>query len=160
MNHPFVSQRWVPSEQNLPLVQIVTAHLPPWQVDPAHQAQERQWCRKKLAEPHKRPHLSSSPALPTPPHAFSAKQSYPHPQYSLRLQKAGFLGKLEKKKTQHTTILFFFFFYCGVLNKTGVGNSNPLQYSCLENSMDRGAWQATVRVVTKSWTRLSSHTTS
>ena len=42
----------------------------------------------------------------------------------------------------------------------GVGKGNPLQYSCLENSMDRGAWQATVRVVTKSWTRLSSHTTS
>ena len=29
-----------------------------------------------------------------------------------------------------------------------VGNGNPLQYSCLENSMDRGAWQATVRGVT------------
>ena len=27
---------------------------------------------------------------------------------------------------------------------TGEGNGNPLQYSCLENSMDRGAWQATV----------------
>ena len=27
----------------------------------------------------------------------------------------------------------------------GVGNGNPLQYSCLENSMDKGAWQATVR---------------
>ena len=26
----------------------------------------------------------------------------------------------------------------------GIGNGNPLQYSCLENSMDRGAWQATV----------------
>ena len=31
----------------------------------------------------------------------------------------------------------------------GVGNGNPLQYSCLENSMDRGAWQATVHRVTK-----------
>ena len=30
-----------------------------------------------------------------------------------------------------------------------VGNGNPLQYSCLENPMDRGAWQATVRGVTK-----------
>ncbi len=30
-----------------------------------------------------------------------------------------------------------------------VGNSNPLQYSCLENSMDRGTWQATVHGVTK-----------
>ena len=32
----------------------------------------------------------------------------------------------------------------------GEGNSNPLQYSCLENPMDRGAWQATVHGVTKS----------
>ena len=31
------------------------------------------------------------------------------------------------------------------------GNSNPLQYSWLENSMDRGAWQATGYGVTKSW---------
>ena len=36
----------------------------------------------------------------------------------------------------------------------GEGNSNPLQYSCLENSMDRGAWEATVHGVGKSWTRL------
>ena len=32
------------------------------------------------------------------------------------------------------------------------GNVNPLQYSCLENSMDRGAWWATVPGVAKSWT--------
>ena len=31
----------------------------------------------------------------------------------------------------------------------GEGNGNPLQYSCLENSMDRGAWRATVHGVTK-----------
>jgi len=31
-------------------------------------------------------------------------------------------------------------------------NGNPFQYSCLENSMDRGAWQATVHGVTKNWT--------
>ena len=37
----------------------------------------------------------------------------------------------------------------------GEGNGNPLQYSCLGNSMDRGAWQATVYGVTKSWTWLS-----
>ena len=34
------------------------------------------------------------------------------------------------------------------------GPGNPLQYSCLENPMDRGAWWATVHAVTKSWTRL------
>ena len=33
---------------------------------------------------------------------------------------------------------------------------NPLQYSCLENPMDRGAWQATVHGVSKNWTRLSN----
>ena len=35
---------------------------------------------------------------------------------------------------------------------SGEGNGNPLQYSCLENPMDRGAWWATVHRVAKSWT--------
>ena len=34
----------------------------------------------------------------------------------------------------------------------GEGNGNTLQYSCLENFMDRGAWRATVHGITKSWT--------
>ena len=34
----------------------------------------------------------------------------------------------------------------------GEGNGNPFQYSCLENPMDRGAWQTTVHGVGKSWT--------
>ena len=38
-----------------------------------------------------------------------------------------------------------------------VGNGNPLQSSCLENSMDRGAWWATVHGLEQSWTRLSAH---
>ena len=38
----------------------------------------------------------------------------------------------------------------------GGGNGNPLQYSCLKNSMDRGAWQATVQSVTKNQTQLSN----
>ena len=37
----------------------------------------------------------------------------------------------------------------------GEGNGYPLQYSCLENPIDEGAWQATVHGVTKSWTWLS-----
>ena len=43
----------------------------------------------------------------------------------------------------------------------GGGHGNPLQHSCLENPMDRGAWQAMVHRVAKSWTRLqglSTHT--
>ena len=38
----------------------------------------------------------------------------------------------------------------------GEGNGNLLQYSCLENSMDRGAWRAIVHGVAKSRTRLSN----
>ena len=34
----------------------------------------------------------------------------------------------------------------------GEGKCNPLEYSCLGNSMDRGAWRATVHRITKSWT--------
>ena len=44
----------------------------------------------------------------------------------------------------------------GLGRSPSVGNGNPLQYSCLENSKDRGAWRATVHRVTKSQTRLSN----
>ena len=43
----------------------------------------------------------------------------------------------------------------GSKRSPGEGNGNPLQYFCLENSMDRGAWWATVHWTTKSQTRLS-----
>ena len=43
----------------------------------------------------------------------------------------------------------------GLGRSSGEGNGNPLQYSCLENPMDRGAWPATVHGVAKSWKRLS-----
>ena len=46
----------------------------------------------------------------------------------------------------------------GLGRSPGEGNGNPLQYSCLENPMDRGAWWATVHGVAKSWTRLSDFT--
>ena len=42
----------------------------------------------------------------------------------------------------------------------GEGNGSPLQYSCLKNSMDIGAWQATAHGVSKSWTGLSDYTAS
>ena len=46
------------------------------------------------------------------------------------------------------------------MNKTykGEGNGTPLQYSCLENPMDGGAWKAAVHGVAKGWTRLSDFT--
>ena len=44
----------------------------------------------------------------------------------------------------------------GLGGSSGEGNGNPFQYSCVENSMDRGAWWATVHGVKKSQTRLSN----
>ena len=43
----------------------------------------------------------------------------------------------------------------GLGRSPGEGNGNPLQYPCLENPTDRGAWQATVHGITKSLTQLS-----
>ena len=51
---------------------------------------------------------------------------------------------------------FFALYECNLF--IGEGNGTPLQYSCLENPMDGGAWQATVHEVAKSWTRLSDFT--
>ena len=53
-------------------------------------------------------------------------------------------------------ILSFFSAFYGVTIREG--NGNPLQYSCLENPMDRGAWWAAVHGVAKSRTRLSDFT--
>ena len=46
----------------------------------------------------------------------------------------------------------------GLGRSPGEGNGNPLQYSCLENPMDGGAWWATVHRVAKSRTQLSDFT--
>ena len=46
----------------------------------------------------------------------------------------------------------------GLVRSPGEGKDNPLQYPCLENPMDRGAWWATVHGIPKSWTRLSNFT--
>ena len=59
------------------------------------------------------------------------------------------------------TFTFTIFAYVGVGNDKAKGQwHSPLQYSCLENPMDRGAWQATDHSVAKSWTwlkQLSMH---
>ena len=56
------------------------------------------------------------------------------------------LGQEEEKETEMGIFLL------------GEGNGHPLQYSCLERSMDRGAWWTVVHGVTKSQTRLSDYT--
>ena len=48
----------------------------------------------------------------------------------------------------------------GLGRSPGVGNGNPLQYSCLGNRMDVGAWWPTVHGMSKSWPRLSDETTT
>ena len=48
--------------------------------------------------------------------------------------------------------------FCILTHTYGEGNGTPLQYSCLENPMDRVAWWATVHGVAKSQTRLSDFT--
>ena len=58
---------------------------------------------------------------------------------------------LEPRKIKSATVSIFFPSVC----PDGEGNGNPLQYSCLENPMDGGAWWATVHGVTKSRTQLS-----
>ena len=67
---------------------------------------------------------------------------------SLRL-KASLVAQTVKNlpAVQKTWVQFL-----GQADPPGEGNGNPLQYSCLENTMDRGAWWATVHRVTKSQT--------
>ena len=54
--------------------------------------------------------------------------------------------------------ILFLFFECTILLWFGEGNGTPLQYSCLEDPMDGGAWWAAVHGVVKSQTRLSNFT--
>ena len=59
-------------------------------------------------------------------------------------------------RSEFEYIMYIFITY--VTNTQGEGNGNPLQYSCLGNPMDGGAWQAAVHGVTKSQTQLSDFT--
>ena len=62
------------------------------------------------------------------------------------IKKAKRQKKWEKISSNHILI-------SGPGRSPGKGNGNPLYCPCLGNPMDRGAWQATVHGVTKSWTR-------
>ena len=58
-------------------------------------------------------------------------------------------GNSESNETYCSVLLSFYAGYLYVNVVFGEGNDNPFQYSCLENPMDRGTWQATVHVVPK-----------
>ena len=62
--------------------------------------------------------------------------------------------KKEKKKKESTCNAEDLGLIPWLGRSPGVGNGIPLQYSCLENPMDRGAWQATVHKVAHSQTQL------
>ena len=62
------------------------------------------------------------------------------------------------EKESDTTERLHYYYYYFTSTPLGEGNGTPLQYSCLENPMDGGAWQAAVHGVTKSRTRLSDFT--
>ena len=88
------------------------------------------------------PKLSAPAFTRSPGHCFG---SHSHPR--------GFSGISDSKESSHNARDL------GLIPGSGrspeEGNSNPLQYSCLENPMDRGAWRATVHRVTKSHIGLS-----
>ena len=63
------------------------------------------------------------------------------------MEEPGGLQSMGSLRVDTTERLHFHF----SLSCIGEGNGNPLQYSCLENSMDGGAWWASVHGVAKSW---------
>ena len=82
-----------------------------------------------------------------PYHAWGPVFNLQHPQ--LELNFLGFPGGSNSKESSCNAgdpglIL-------GLKRRPGKGNGNPLQYSCLENPMDKGAWQSTVHRVANSW---------
>ena len=67
-------------------------------------------------------------------------------------KRKGFTGGSDGKPAMHETWV-----QSPVSGRSpGEGNGTRLQYSCLENPKDRGAWRATVHGVSKSWTQLSN----
>ena len=70
------------------------------------------------------------------------------------LELTGLISLLSKGLSRVFSRVFNTSYYYLILSQDG----NPLQCSCLENPMDRGAWQAAVHGVTKSWIWLSSYT--
>ena len=82
------------------------------------------------------------------------KSGFQRPEISLGQKKGPERAELSYKASLFFTFFLSFFFFSDACTMTGEGNGNPLEYSCLENPMDRGAWWATVHGFAKSWTRL------
>ena len=91
------------------------------------------------------------------------------PGWARSAQRRGGHGQWGQGPSLRLTNFFLWFFLCYLLtimkphlkgsrpwDPPGGRHGNPLQCSCLENPMDRGAWQATAYGAAKSWTRLSN----
>ena len=85
---------------------------------------------------------------PTSPVSCTARQLLYHQHH---------LG-IPERLGESKILIYNFMFLIHSVTSFGEGNGTPLQYSCLENPMDRGAWQAAVHKVAKSQTRLSNFT--
>ena len=88
----------------------------------------------------------------------TAQLNYCFSEMSITVFNLGFLGGVAVKNlpanaedTRNVGLI------PGLGRSPGVGNGNPLQYSCLENSMDRGAWRAMALGVTNNQSQLSKH---
>ena len=79
---------------------------------------------------------------------WQSLRSY-HPSSCLDLESTAKHHLPKPPMPSYKDILLVYFPPCRVTDEGG--NDNPFQYSCLENPMDRRAWQATVHRVTKSW---------
>ena len=81
-----------------------------------------------------------------PTHSSTLAWKIPWTEEPGRLQSVGSQGVRHDCQTSLPSLTSYFI--------TGEGNGNPLQYSCLENPMDRGAWRATVHGISESQTWL------
>ena len=87
-----------------------------------------------------------------------------HPQRPVHLGSLEVLKRMDERASQVARVVKNLPAYVGDSGDTssipgsgrspGGGNGNPLQYSCLENPVDRGAWWAAIHGVPKSWTQL------
>ena len=78
--------------------------------------------------------------------------------HSVYGQLCGYCSRSFSSAFMPTQVFSILFLLLAFLHKWGEGNGTPLQYSCLENPMDGGAWWAAVHRVTKSRTGLSDFT--
>ena len=76
------------------------------------------------------------------------------------LAAQGTLKSLLQHHSSKASILRYSATFMVQLTSIGEGNGNPLQYSCLGNAKDRGAWWAAVYRATQSWTRLKRRSSS